>query len=159
MKRRLIPALSLMLSMMLVGGGVAHATGDMHENTSTKEWSAQGKDKHFQEMATQLKLTSAQKEQIKTLFKEAREQNKPLREKLIATHKQMRELIEANTLDEAAVKALATEQGNLHVEMAMARARLFHQMNAILTPEQRAHRKTLRQTNEKKRFSHAPREW
>jgi len=160
MKRRLIPALALMVSMMPVGGGMAFAAGDMLGNPSAKEQTMPGKDKHFQKMATQLKLTTAQQEQIKNLFKEGRVQNQPLREKLMATHKHLQELIEANTLDEAAVKTVATEQANLHVEMTMARARLFHQMNAILTPEQREMRKKLQQNmGDKKRFNRSTNEW
>lgn len=142
MKRRLVPVVALMATLLIGEGRVVFAANDIPDNTSIGEQMVQRR--YFQKMAVRLKLTDDQREQIKGLFKEAAGQNKAVRDKLAVGRQKMRQLIEADTFDDAAVKALATEQAGLQAELSIARARLLHQVRTVLTPEQRELAKHLR---------------
>lgn len=91
---------------------------------------------HFSEM---LNLTDAQKTQIKQIEDNFRESTKSL-------HAQLAkggpggpfEGLKDGAFDEAAVRAAAQARANVQVELEVAHARMFSQVYAILTPEQKA---------------------
>lgn len=151
MKRKFVPMLALMAALMVGEGNMSFAANDPPHTAQMGE--EQMQRKQFEKMAHKLKLTNDQKEQIKALFKEAAAQNKPIKDKLLAGRQKMRQLIEADTFDEAAVKALAAEQANLHADLSVARARLMHQVRDVLTPEQRELAKKLKFDRERRKRS------
>lgn len=88
-------------------------------------------------MAKKLKLTAAQKEKAGAILKAEKERIAPLREKLAENRLKLKEAAQAATFDEAAVRAIATDQAQLEIELTVSRTRLRSQINALLTPEQR----------------------
>jgi protein CpxP len=74
---------------------------------------------------------------------------------------QLRTLIEASKFDETTVRALAEKQADARTEMIVSKARMWHRINAVLTPEQREKAKELRPPMGKKggRHHHGPRDW
>ena len=89
-----------------------------------------------QRMMQALNLTDAQKQQAKTIFQQARETAKPLREQL----KQNREALAAavKTDDVAQIKSLSAKQGELRGQMLAIRSEAMARFYATLTPEQKA---------------------
>ncbi len=102
--------------------------------------------RHFlNRLAKKLGLTADQKKQIGALLKAEREQNGPTMQKLAEGRRRMDRAAEATTFDEAAVKTLAANQATLLQEMMVNRARTRHQIDALLTPEQREKAAKLRE--------------
>lgn len=154
MKRRLIPAVALMAAVMVGEGNLSFAAGDTPDGPPVNEQVLQ--KKFFQKMATRLNLTDAQKTQIKALFKEAAAQTRPIREQQLNNRRQLRQLVEADSFNEAAVKTLADEQGTLYAQLLVVRTRLMHQVNQVLTPEQREQAKRMRADMMNRKKLHRP---
>src|SRR6266511_4298939 len=128
------------LMAALIGGGTLSAHAFMGPDGECGGPPPEGKMDHrkgLARMAKELKLTDAQKEQVGAILKAERERVAPLREKLMESRKKLHEAAEAEKFDEAAVKALAATEAELQAELMVSRARAHHQINAILTPEQR----------------------
>ncbi|MEZ5344568.1 MAG: Spy/CpxP family protein refolding chaperone [Pyrinomonadaceae bacterium] len=83
-------------------------------------------------------LTDAQKEQLKAIRTANREASKPLMEQMRANQMELRKLSEAGTFNEAAVKALAEKQGDLHAQMIVSKQKVRAESFAVLTAEQKA---------------------
>ena len=84
-----------------------------------------------------LNLTEAQKAQTKTLMEAGHAAIAPLQQKIGEVHKQL-ELATANgQFDEAQVRALATQQGQLTAETIVEHERMKSKIYSLLTPEQR----------------------
>ena len=89
-------------------------------------------------IATELNLNEAQKGQIKTLLEGAHSTVGALQQKIDDVHKQL-ELATANgQFDEAQVRTLATQQGQLMAEKIVEHERLKSKIYSLLSPEQRA---------------------
>jgi protein CpxP len=88
-------------------------------------------------IARELNLTEAQKAQIKTLMEAAHATLAPLQQKKDDLHKQL-ELATANgQFDEAQVRSLANQQGQLMAETIVEHERMKSKAYSLLTPEQR----------------------
>lgn len=85
-----------------------------------------------------LDLTDEQKAQMKTIRQASKESTKSIREQMKANRQKLQTLSESGTFDEAQVKAIAAEQGNLSAQMIVEKEKVKTQMLAILTPEQKA---------------------
>jgi protein CpxP len=89
-------------------------------------------------IARELNLTEAQKTQVKTLMEAGHTALAPLQQKTDDVHKQL-ELATANgQFDEAQVRALATQQGQLMAETIVEHERMKSKIYSLLTAEQRA---------------------
>jgi len=95
-------------------------------------------------MARVLELTAAQQESIEGIRREERAKSAPLRQALAEGREQLRRLAEADSFDEAAVRALAASQAATRTELIVARTRAQNRIHALLTPEQRALAEKLR---------------
>ena len=84
-----------------------------------------------------LGLTDAQKQQVKDILKVNAPTVKPLIEKFVAERRQLRNLIQAEQIDETAIRAQTAKIALLEADMAINRAHVGQQIRAILTPEQR----------------------
>ena len=147
MRKSLIIPCALVAAMMTGGTFPAHAfVGPMDEFDAPPPPAGKRMDpeRHFARMARDLKLTDAQKEQVREILKGEKERVEPMREKLAANRKKLHEAAEAAPFDEAAVRVIAADQAAIIQEMMVARARVHSQINAILTPEQRELAKKLR---------------
>jgi protein CpxP len=88
-------------------------------------------------IARELNLTDAQKAQVKTLMEAGQTAMVSLHQKMDDAHKQL-ELATANgQFDEAQVRALATQQGQLMAETIVEHERMKAKIYSLLTPEQR----------------------
>lgn len=84
-----------------------------------------------------LDLTDAQKEQVKTLMKQARA-SMPAKADMQAQHEQLKTLIQAENFDEAAVRTALQSQQSQRLEAEVSRSRLQHDIYQLLTAEQKA---------------------
>jgi protein CpxP len=90
----------------------------------------------FEKMAAKLGLSEQQKVKIKEVFKQNREQAKPILDKFRTERLNMRTLVQADKTDEAAIRAQAAKLGAIEGDLALQRAHMAKQIRAILTPAQ-----------------------
>jgi len=114
-----------------------------------------GPGNRFARMVKKLDLTEAQQEQVKAILESEREKAAPLLQQLAESREKIRKAIEAERLDEAAVRTLAASQNETRVELVVSRARARSQIFALLTPEQRESARKLRPWGEG-RHGHRP---
>ena len=99
----------------------------------------------FGRLAKKLNLTDAQKEQVKQIMEASKAKIQPLKENMKSIHQQMESATADGKFDEAQVQALATQQANIMAQMIVEKERIKSQFFAILTPEQQAQAKQLKQ--------------
>jgi len=87
--------------------------------------------------AERLDLTSAQQDQIKAIWAKEKPTVKPLMQQLRQFHSDMNKLGSDGAFDEAKVRALATQQSQTMIELAVQHARIKSEMMQVLTPEQK----------------------
>jgi len=85
----------------------------------------------------ELDLSQEQRDAIGDLLLAHRTAMRGQRDAMRAARGALMDATHAETLDEAAVRAAAAEVAALEADRAVARARVFQQVQAILTPEQR----------------------
>jgi Spy/CpxP family protein refolding chaperone len=107
-----------------------------------------GHGRNFEGMAGALDLTAEQKGQIRTIFAAEREKTAPLRQQLAETREKMRQLVQTEPYDEAAVRSLAASQEKNRVELVVSRMRAMNRAFALLTPEQKEKAKQFRPFDE-----------
>ena len=115
-----------------------------------------GPGNRFARMAKKLGLTETQQEQVKAILESEREKAAPLLQQLAENREKIRKAIEAEHLDEAAVRTLAASQNETRVELVVSRARAKSEIFALLTPEQRESARKLRPWGEGR---HGHRTW
>ena len=89
-------------------------------------------------------LTEAQREQVKGIIDNHRDEFKQVGDKLRAAHEAMGALIDADTLDENAIRAKSVDVAAAEADAAILNARVRTEVFAILTPEQLAKAKEMR---------------
>ncbi len=83
-------------------------------------------------------LTDAQKQQIQTLTKQTREQNRPVFERLRNADEAFEQAVNASPVNEQAISAAAQTRAMAQADVAIVQAKLRMQIFALLTPEQQA---------------------
>lgn len=136
-KRNMIPAIALMAATTFGGAFSAYGFSGSYEECDMPSQKRVERDKHFNRMAEELKLTNSQREQIKTIIKAEKEQAEPLQEKLMENRRMLRKSTEAQKFDEAAIKAIAATQAGIQADLIVSNARLHNRVNSILSQEQR----------------------
>lgn len=106
------------------------------------------------EMLMQLDLTDTQKAQIREMLPAYRAEKEGLRDALHAKRQHMQTLMEADRLDEEAVRQTFREMAPLMEDMAVLGGRFRHDIKAVLTPEQVAAVLDRRLNREKRRGEH-----
>ena len=99
----------------------------------------------------QLDLTDDQKAQLKQIAESHRDEFRAAGEKMRAARDGMQALIEADSLDESAIRAKAAEIANAEADTMILNAKLRHESLQILTSEQQAKLKELRSQQSMKR--------
>jgi periplasmic protein CpxP/Spy len=84
-----------------------------------------------------LDLSSAQQDQIKAIMQKEKPALAPLMQQMKQFHSQMNQLGQSGTFDEAKVRALATQQSQTMIELAVQHARIQSEMLQVLTPDQK----------------------
>jgi protein CpxP len=87
-------------------------------------------------MATELGLSSQQKQDVKEIFAKSRPQAEPLMKQIKTERRALRELVQADAIDEAAIRAQSAKVAAVEADLAVQRAHVAQQIRAILTPEQ-----------------------
>ena len=111
-----------------------------------------GKHLHhnFGKFEQKLGLTDAQKAQAKAIFQANREVVKPIITSLRTERMNLRSLMDADKIDEAAIRAETAKIAGFQSDLNVNRAKVGAQFRAILTPDQLAKMKTLRQKHQEK---------
>lgn len=91
---------------------------------------------HFDRLADKLGLTDEQKAQIKSWHEEKQAQRGEHGDAMRKAHREMWALMNADTVDEAAIRAKARELADMHADQAIEHAHFMQQLRTILTPEQ-----------------------
>ena len=84
-----------------------------------------------------LDLTDAQREQVRQLTQQFREQNRPSAERMRQAMEARRTASQATPPDESGIRAAMQEMAQIQSDMAVQGARLRSDVLALLTPEQR----------------------
>jgi len=96
-----------------------------------------GSGRHPGRMARVLDLSEEQQAKIQAIVTEERQKVEPLRAQMAETRDEIRKLSNAESFDEAAVRALARKKAEIQTELSVAKARTHNLIQAELTPEQR----------------------
>ncbi len=102
-----------------------------------------GHHHHF--IFKKLGLTDAQKAQAKAIFKANRIVVKPIYASLKTERNNLRALIHADTIDEAAIRTETAKIAGIQADLNVNRAQVGAKFRAILTPAQLTTLQTLRQ--------------
>ena len=144
-KKQIIPVFALMTATLFGSSLSAHAFEVAIDGCDGPHaGQTMNHLKRFDRMVKELKLSAAQKEQVGAIMKAEQEQAEPLRRKMAAGRKQIQAAVDMATYDESAVRAIAAEQASIRTELLVSRTRALNQVNALLTPEQRAQAQRLR---------------
>ena|ERR1700739_185128 len=84
-----------------------------------------------------LDLSSAQQDQIKAIWQKEKPGLAPLMQQMKQFHSQMDQLTQSGAFDETKVRALAAQQSQTMVELAVQHARIKSEMLQVLTPDQK----------------------
>ncbi|MBK5274552.1 MAG: Spy/CpxP family protein refolding chaperone [Desulfuromonadales bacterium] len=112
---------------------------------------------HFKKMAKELHLTPQQKQQIKDIFAKNRSSAQPLMKQLMTERRSLRNLVQADTIDEAGIRAQSANVAAVQADLAVNRAHVAQEMRAVLTPEQIAKSRELQAQRDKKMEERAAR--
>lgn len=91
----------------------------------------------------ELNLSDDQKEQLKKIAESHRDEFRAAGEKARAAHDGMQALIEADNIDENAIRAKSAEIASAEAEVMILNARVRHESMQVLTSEQQAKLKEL----------------
>lgn len=91
-----------------------------------------------------LDLTEAQREQVRQLTAQHREQSRALLDRLQAAQEARRKAVEAIPFNEPQIRTAAEALAEVEAELAVQQARLQADVYALLTPEQQTRLQTMR---------------
>jgi periplasmic protein CpxP/Spy len=109
-----------------------------------------GGHRDFAKLIKKLGLTEQQTAQAKAVFKDNREQAKPLFAGLRTEKHLLHEMIQSGSADEAAIRAQSAKVSSFQADLAVQRAKGAKQLMALLTPEQQTKFKALQAQREQK---------
>ncbi len=105
-----------------------------------------GHQRHnFRKIAQKLGLSDAQRAQAREIFQTNKPVVQPILANLRTERQNLRALMHADTIDEAAIRAETARIAGIQADLNVNRARVNAQFRAILTPAQQATLKSLRQ--------------
>ena len=94
----------------------------------------------------ELDLTDEQRAQMRSIAESHRDEFKAAGDKSRAAHEAMRTLLEADTIDEAAIRAKSVEVAAAEADVMILNAKVRRESMQVLTPEQQAKLKELRES-------------
>ena len=84
-----------------------------------------------------LGVTEQQRDHIRGIVREHRPGLEPLVKQYVAERRALRDAIHGETVDEKAIRAQASKVAKAGADLALARAKVAHEVRAVLTPEDR----------------------
>ena len=103
-----------------------------------------------------LDLTQAQQDQAKAIMEKEKPVLQPLMKQLMQAHRDMSNLEDSGTFDEAKVRALAAQNTQVMTELFVQKARIHAELMQVLTPEQKAKLAQIKAKHQSHMKSHAP---
>ncbi len=137
---------ALVVGAMLAAGAAYAAVGGDHDGGRDCGKHA-GRGHRF---AKALGLSDDQKAQIRSIFEKHRPELLPLRKEFAAEKRVLRDMIQAEPADEAAIRAQVAKLAATGADLAVRRARISREVRAVLTPEQLGKLKALREERDRK---------
>jgi len=135
---------TLLVSSLALGGtAIAQASSDHSYNSEHHgKHCKKGKmGKRFgmriERMAKKLGLSESQLEQARKIEAKYKPKMQAMHEKKKASRQQLREVMHADNIDQASVKKLAKQQGDLKAQKIVLRSQMRTEINKLLTAEQR----------------------
>lgn len=104
----------------------------------------------IKKLSKELQLTPQQQQQFRDVFAKNRPQGEPLKKQFLDERRALRALIQADTVDEGAIRAQVAKLAAVEADMAVHRAHVSKEIRAILTPEQIAKTKELQEQRDKR---------
>ena len=101
-----------------------------------------------------LDLSSAQQDQIKAIWQKEKPALEPLLQQMKQFHSQMNQFDQSGAFDEGKVRALATQQSQTMIELAVQHARIKSEMLQVLTPDQKTKFAQLQAKHEQRMQNH-----
>lgn len=92
-----------------------------------------------------LDVTSEQRQQIRTIMQSHRQEFQALAERRRAAQQALQAAMTADPLDEAAIRSASAALAEVQADAAVLRAKVHREVFAVLTPEQQAKAKALRE--------------
>ncbi len=112
---------------------------------------------HFKRMVKELQLTSQQKQQVKDIFTNNKPLAGPLMKQFMTERRALRNLIQADTIDEVAIRAQSAKLAAVGADLAVQRAHVAQAIRGVLTPEQIAKARELQAQRDRKMEERAAR--
>ena len=141
---RLRGVLTLLALLALAGvSGTASAAPPRGGHSHGPGHPPDGGPAMLERLFDELDLSAGQREQAEAVLADHREAARGVLDRLGEAHAEMRDQIHADTLDEQAIREIASRMADAEAEMALARARTWQQIRGILTPEQRTEAQAL----------------
>ena len=141
--------LSLAVLAAVTGGAVGTGTAlaDHGHGRSACDKRAQSRNDRYaqwrhhranqwRQMAKALDLTHEQRSQIRDIFGKNREEASPVRKQLSGERRTLRNLVQADTPDEGAIRAEVQKVAAIEGDLAVRRARVFGEIKAVMTSDQ-----------------------
>jgi protein CpxP len=101
-------------------------------------WTAHAAERgRWAERRAALGLTEEQQTQMRSVLQKHRPEIEPLIERVVAERRALREQIQSETFDEAAVRAQAARVAAVEADLAVARAKVAAEIRPLLTEQQR----------------------
>ena len=104
----------------------------------------------LQRIAKELQLTPQQQQQIKDIYVRNRPQGEPLRKQFMEERRALRTLIQADNVDETAIRAQVSKLAAVEADIAVHRAQIAKEIRAVLTPDQIARARELQEQRDKR---------
>jgi Spy/CpxP family protein refolding chaperone len=93
-------------------------------------------DRPFKHRWAALGLSDDQKAQVKSILQKYKPTTQPLVQQLVTERRALRDVIQSPTIDESAIRAEAAKVASLQADLAVQRAHVSHDIQAVLTPDQ-----------------------
>lgn len=90
-----------------------------------------------------LDLTDEQKQEIKEVLQEKQPMIQPMLKELATERRALRDLLQAETIDEPAIRTQAAKVAAIEADLAVERAHMHRAIYSLLTPEQQQRFKEL----------------
>jgi len=119
------------LAVSVFAGSAAFAADTAAPGATAAAGSCEKHEKH-----NKLGLTDDQKVKMKAVKEKYAPAMKPLVDQLRAYREEMRGLMTAATIDDAAIRAESAKMASVQADLAVQRAHKLAEVRAILTPEQ-----------------------
>ena len=97
-------------------------------------WKAHGHPGH--RLAKALDLSKEQTEQVRAIFRKHRDEIAPLRKEMVSERRELRNLIQADKMDEAVLREQVRKIAVTGGDLAVRRAKVSQEVRTVLTPEQ-----------------------